>query len=1018
MIDIASAGVTLEPTISSKFRRTVDREVGAAGDSASTSFTRRFSRRADSEGQRLGRGFGKAFAAGAAVAFGAGVFLKGAIDKAGQLEQSVGAIGTVFKRSATRMLGWSRTAAKSVGLASNEFNELGTLIGSQLKNGGTAMDDLAPKTKKLIVLGADLSSMFGGTTKEAVEALSSALKGERDPIERYGVTLNQSKIDAEAAALGFKKVDNALSSQAQQAATLSLIYKQTTDAQGNFAKESNTLAGKQQRLTARMENLRAAIGTALLPVMVDLADFTDKQVVPVIEKASRFLNENRDEIRATAKEWGGRFFSAVEDIWNLLKPLLVTLNAIPGPLKEMVLQGTLLSVALKKIGVFSLTSSLATLGTTAATTAAQTDQATKSVSRFGLMARNVAGVGGLLALTQASSQSNDAVGGLMNVMGGAGVGFMLAGPWGALAGAVGGAGKALWDTERAMAQTVANAQTLNGEVSKGIATRLKREADEYLNWALTLNNGGNVTLDTIRKIKNEITTGGKSNSLLVSLEAEMKTLGLTSGTVTKAMTGNAGAMREVALAMVEADNAKGGVLTFNEAIEALKTDAQGIASLAPHVQTFMLGWTKNRAGLDSAQKNVQGVHRATKSFRDSVREPIRTLFRTNAPTTTVEIAKVARQYKLTPKEIRSVIRLSGQETSVKHIKALISQLAGIAPEAKKSGEKSGKGLSEGTGKGVKASRNLWIGPYKKDLLGGGGAKPDAARGGKGIGNQLASGTALGISQGIPWVEAAARSMAYRAKVAAESELQIKSPSRVFFGIGRNTVVGFVRGVTGTAGRAEKAIRDMLTRINQAVKKQNLGKTMAAQLRQSVAAISKESSKLRRLLSARNNLASTISSNLRGEFNLSELAGKNEFGISLGAGAATKAAQGLAARMKAFGAKLTALVKAGMPGALVQEIAGYGSAEGSRVADVFLSATKAEMSSLKSSFASFNQYASSAGLTAANATYGGRIEAQQDRLEEALERGLAKMGMRAEVVIGKRTQVAIYRTGKRESERRG
>src|SRR5699024_9790316 len=97
------------------------------------------------------------------------------------------------------------------GLTKNEFNELGTLMGAQLKNGGTAMDELAPKTNELIGLGADLSSMFGGDTKQAVEALSSALKGERDPIERYGVTLKQASIDAKAAELGFDKVNGALS---------------------------------------------------------------------------------------------------------------------------------------------------------------------------------------------------------------------------------------------------------------------------------------------------------------------------------------------------------------------------------------------------------------------------------------------------------------------------------------------------------------------------------------------------------------------------------------------------------------------------------------------------------------------------------------------------------------------------------------------------------------------------------------------------------------------------------------
>lgn len=195
---------------------------------------------------------------------------KRSIEGAGTLQQSIGAVDTVFKGNADQMHKWASTAAEDVGMTRNEFNELGTLIGTQLKNGGTAMAQLGPKTKDLITLGADLSSMFGGTSREAVEALSSALKGERDPIEKYGVSLNQAKIDAEAAALGFKKVGGSLSTEAQQAATLSLIMKQTADAHGNFGKEADTLQGKQQRLNAKWEDFTTKIGMYALPVITDL----------------------------------------------------------------------------------------------------------------------------------------------------------------------------------------------------------------------------------------------------------------------------------------------------------------------------------------------------------------------------------------------------------------------------------------------------------------------------------------------------------------------------------------------------------------------------------------------------------------------------------------------------------------------------------------------------------------------------------------------------------------------------
>lgn len=238
---------------------------------------------------KLSKVAGMAKLALAGAAFAGGKFLIGAVKDAGELEQSIGAIDTVFGKNAGQMHKWAAGAAQDVGLTKNEFNELGTLIGSQLKNGGTAMADLGPKTKELIGLGGDLSSMFGGTTKDAVSALSSALKGERDPIEKYGVSLNQAKIDAKAAELGFKKVGGALSSEANQAATLALIMDQTKDAHGNFAKESNTLAGQQQRLTAEWGNMKTTIGTALLPVLTKAFTWINSTAVPIVKNFLGFL---------------------------------------------------------------------------------------------------------------------------------------------------------------------------------------------------------------------------------------------------------------------------------------------------------------------------------------------------------------------------------------------------------------------------------------------------------------------------------------------------------------------------------------------------------------------------------------------------------------------------------------------------------------------------------------------------------------------------------------------------------
>ncbi|MCB4209161.1 hypothetical protein [Arthrobacter sp. UM1] len=242
----------------------------------------------------LQKGMKATAAAVGAAAVATGAYVLAGISKAGDLEQSIGAVDTVFKENAATVHKWADTASTALGLTKNEYNELGTLIGTQLKNGGTAMDALAPKTNELITLGADLASMFGGTTADAVGALSSALKGERDPIERYGVSLNQARIDAKAAELGFRKVGGALSAEASQAATLALIMEQTKDAHGNFAKETDTWAHQVQVFKASMSDVQTQIASIFLPVLTRGAKLVNSTVVPALQRGAAAVTALKD----------------------------------------------------------------------------------------------------------------------------------------------------------------------------------------------------------------------------------------------------------------------------------------------------------------------------------------------------------------------------------------------------------------------------------------------------------------------------------------------------------------------------------------------------------------------------------------------------------------------------------------------------------------------------------------------------------------------------------------------------
>jgi hypothetical protein len=205
-------------------------------------------------------------AVGAIVAVG-----KAASDSASSTQQAMGAVESVFGDSAAQIKAWSDTSATAVGLSKSQYGQLASVAGASLKSMGLSTDQAADSTGKMIVLGSDLAATFGGTTAEAVEALTSALRGEADPAERLGLKLNQTTVAARMAADGTDKLTGTALDAAKAQTIMTLATEQAAGANGQFAREADTAAGAQEIANAQFEDAKSKMGEALLPVVVALA---------------------------------------------------------------------------------------------------------------------------------------------------------------------------------------------------------------------------------------------------------------------------------------------------------------------------------------------------------------------------------------------------------------------------------------------------------------------------------------------------------------------------------------------------------------------------------------------------------------------------------------------------------------------------------------------------------------------------------------------------------------------------
>ncbi|GMA34743.1 hypothetical protein [Demequina litorisediminis] len=250
--------------------------------------------------KKLGKAAAIATTALAAVAV---VGAKKAVSAASDLQQSMGGVDAVFKDSAKQVHNWAKSAATDMGLSKNAYNTAATSIGTTLKNAGVPMKDLGKTTNNLIGLSSDLAATFGGDVQTATEAMGSALRGEFEPLRKYGISLSQAEINARALAKSGKTNEKQLTKTEKALATQELMYEQSADAQGAFARESNTLAGQQERLKAKFENIMATLGTYLLPVMTKVTEYVSKNLEPAFAALTTWIQDVAVPRLKTLADW-------------------------------------------------------------------------------------------------------------------------------------------------------------------------------------------------------------------------------------------------------------------------------------------------------------------------------------------------------------------------------------------------------------------------------------------------------------------------------------------------------------------------------------------------------------------------------------------------------------------------------------------------------------------------------------------------------------------------------------------
>jgi phage-related protein len=272
---------------------------------------------------------GPALIAATAIAAAAiGKLLTSSVTAASDFAEAGAAVNEVFGGASKTIQDFADSASTSLGQSSTQVLNASKQFGIYGKAAGLAGEENAAFSMDLVRLATDLASFNNTSVDDAILALGSGLRGEAEPLRRYGVLLDDAALKAQAMEMGIYDGNGALTQQQKVLAANSAIFAQTITQQGDFERTSDGLANQQRILAAQFSNIQKLLGDFLLPTFTSIAQVLTKSVMPAF---SAFLISVRDNGLAQAlQETFAKISSMRQDFMD------ATLKALPGIIDAIV----------------------------------------------------------------------------------------------------------------------------------------------------------------------------------------------------------------------------------------------------------------------------------------------------------------------------------------------------------------------------------------------------------------------------------------------------------------------------------------------------------------------------------------------------------------------------------------------------------------------------------------------------------------------------------------------------------
>jgi phage-related protein len=211
-----------------------------------------------------------------------------AIDTASNLAEVQNVVDTAFGEMAYKCEEFAETAVEQFGMSKLTAKQTASTYMAMAKSMGLSMDNASDMAISVAELTGDVASFYNLDTDTAATKLKSIFTGETETLKDLGVVMTETNLKQYALSQGYTQSYSNMSQAEKVALRYNFVMNSLSDAQGDFARTSNSWANQTRVLAERWKELLGILGQGLIKVLTPVVQVINKILSVLIAVANAF----------------------------------------------------------------------------------------------------------------------------------------------------------------------------------------------------------------------------------------------------------------------------------------------------------------------------------------------------------------------------------------------------------------------------------------------------------------------------------------------------------------------------------------------------------------------------------------------------------------------------------------------------------------------------------------------------------------------------------------------------------